>query len=204
MCPCARGRARGDGACVPSGSRRGRCAERVSRPSCIGACESMQAAWHTAAGAASTLRGRPRAEAAAGRQLPESRLSAMARRRDRGLERGQCTAGRRRSKRSSAPIHTLQRARARGSACVGAPAWVVSWSLPSGAPVRALWRPPGRADRRSTSGTAAPKRLRAAGGSRSDHADRHDRHERHHRGRSRAGAHLCHVTRPQQGLRCSS
>ena len=145
MGACARGRARGDGACVPSGSRRGRCAERVSRPSCIGACESMQAAWHTAAGAASTLRGRPRAEAAAGRQLPESLPSAMARRRDRGLERGQCTAGRRRSKRSSAPIHTLQRARARASACVGAPAWVVSWSLPSGAPVRALWRPPGRA-----------------------------------------------------------
>ena len=44
-----------------------------------------------------------------------------------------------------APIHTLQRARPRGSACVGAPAWVGSRSLPSGAPVRAVWRPPGRA-----------------------------------------------------------
>ena len=28
---------------------------------------------------------------------------------------------------------------------MGAPAWVVSRSLPSGAPVRAVWRPPGRA-----------------------------------------------------------
>ena len=93
-------------------------------PVLLGACGSMQRAWQAAAGAASTLRGRLRAEAAAGRLLPEVRLSAMARRRDRRLERRQCTAGWRRSKRwSCANSHLATRARegfcVRGRARVG-------------------------------------------------------------------------------------
>ena len=84
----------------------------------------MQAARQAAAGAASTLRGRLQAEAAAGRLLPEVRLSAMARRRDRRPERRKCSAGRRRSKRRScANSHLATRARegfcVRGRACVG-------------------------------------------------------------------------------------
>ena len=168
MCAYARGRARGDGACVPHDSRRGPCAERASRPSCIGACGSMQAAWQAAAGGCSI--DFARAPASRGGCWPAiARGSAL-----RDGEEARPRPGAPPMHRRSAPLQaavvrqfTPCNARARGVLRASArPRGSAQEACQAARPSEPSGGLQAARSRRSTSDTATPKRRRAAGGAR--------------------------------------
>ena len=162
---CARVGARGGSACVPD-SRRGRCAERASRPSCSAPVDRCSA-WHAAAG---MLQHRLCEGAREPRRLLAGNCPSLCPLRWRGGAIAAWSAANALPVGAAPSAHRRQftpcNARARGL--------LRAWARPRGSsqgacqaarpsePSGGLQAAPSR---RSTSDTAAPKRPRAAGGS---------------------------------------